>query len=178
MKKIFKIFFLTAISAGILNYAQAQRGRDSRGGGNGDRGISRAPSRSFSRSYSAPVRSMTSRSSGNVSSRQSAPERTFNSNRSERTFSNDRNITSRDNQTRNVYRGNTAVRTPQRNTTVYNTRTTIVSRNSYNSQRGNYRGGYSNRYVYHNYYGNVYGRRTVFMYGTRYRVIPHSFISI
>ncbi|HUZ58593.1 MAG TPA: DUF6515 family protein [Hanamia sp.] len=157
MKKIIKIFILTSLSVGLLNSVEAQRGRDSRGGGGGNEG---RPSRSFSRS-SAPVRNMTYR--------QSAPQRSFNSNRS---------TIVRNNSMRNSYRGNVVARSPQRNTNVYNTRTTVLSRNNYAMQRGSYRGGYSNRYVYHNYYGNVYGHRTSFMYGTRYRFIPRSFISI
>jgi hypothetical protein len=164
MKKIIRIFFLTAISAGIINLAQAQRSRDSRGGG----GHVDRVSRSSSHSYSAPTRSMTSR--------RDAQPRTFN-NRSVST--NNRTIA-----TRNMSRSNIVARTPQRNTTVFNTRSTIVTRNGYNGygniNRGGYYNNYSyhNNYRYHNYYGNVYGRRTVFMYGTRYRFIPHSFISI
>jgi len=71
---------------------------------------------------------------------------------------------------------------------VYNSRErNVVARNDYNRYRqteivrNNY---YRNNYSYHpyysssRYYGNVYGRRTVFMYGPRYTVIPRSFISI
>ena len=157
MKKIIRIFFLTAISIGIVNLVQAQRGRDSRGGGGGNEGrVSRAPSRS----YSAPSRSMTYR--------QNAPSRTYNN----RTITN-----------RNAYRSNIVARTPTRNTNVYNSRNTIVSRNGYARGGSTYRGGYVNNYrgassIYRPYYGNVYGHRTAFMYGTRYRFIPRSFISI
>lgn len=182
MKKIIRIFFLTASTVGIISFAQAQRGRDSRGssGGNGER-ISRSPSPS--RSFSPPTRSMTQRS---------APVRTFDRNRSNNaTYNRGNNATYNNNAMRNPARGgnNNARLTPERNTTVYNTRSTVVTRNGYsgNSYRGyngnSYRGYnnnriYSSNYRYHGYYGDVYGRRTGFMYGTRYRVIPHSFISI
>ena len=164
MKKIIRIFFLTALTVGILNFAQAQRGRDSRGsgGGNGERASGSA---SPSRSFSPPARTMTQRS---------APVRTFDRNRS--------NNTNYNNAMRNPVRGgNNARITPQRNTTVYNTRNNVVARNGYSGS--SYRGYnnnhiYSNNYRYQGYYGNVYGRRTGFMYGTRYRFIPHSFISI
>src|SRR6185437_5135509 len=171
MKKIIRIFFLTALSAGLLNFAQAQRGRDSRGsgGGNGERASrSAAPSRSFS----PPSRSMTQRS---------APVRTFDRNRSNNANYNRSNNTY-NNSMRNAARGgNNARITPERNTTVYNTRNTVVTRNGYSGSA--YRGYnnshiYSNNYRYQGYYGNVYGRRTGFMYGPRYRVIPHSFISL
>ena len=172
MKKIIRIFFLTALTVGILNFAQAQRGRDSRGSGGGSgEGVSRSPSPS--RSFSPPSRSMTQRSPA-VNSQRSAPVRTFDRNRSN-------NSTYNNNAMRNPARGgNNARITPQRNTTVYNTRNNVVARNGYSgsSYRGNNSHIYSNNYRYQGYYGNVYGRRTGFMYGTRYRFIPHSFISI
>lgn len=159
MKKIIKIFILTALSVGLVNSVEAQRGRDSGGRGGGNEGRS---SGSFSRS-SAPVRSM--------SYRQSTPQRSYNSYRSPVARNNN-------------YRGNVVARSPQRNTAGYNTRSSIVSRNGYARQGASYRGGYANTYrsgsVYHysNYYGNIYGRRTAFMYGPRYRFIPHSFLSL
>ena len=165
MKKIIRIFFLTALTVGILNFAQAQRGRDSRGsgGGNGERA---SGSHSPSRSFSPPARTMTQRS---------APVRTFDRNRSNNTNYNN-------NAMRNPVRGgNNARITPQRNTTVYNTRNTVVARNGYSgaASRGyNNSHIYSRNYRYESYYGNVYGRRTGFMYGPRYSFIPHSFISI
>ncbi len=165
MKKIIRFFFLTALTVGILNFAQAQRGRDSRGsgGGNGERASGSA---SPSRSFSPPARTMTQRS---------APVRTFDRNRSNNTNYNN-------NAMRNPVRGgNNARITPQRNTTVYNTRNTVVARNGYSgaASRGyNNSHIYSRNYRYQSYYGNVYGRRTGFMYGPRYSFIPHSFISI
>lgn len=174
MKKIIRIFFLTALTVGILNLAQAQRGRDSRGsGGGGGEGVSRSPSPS--RSFSPPTRSMTQRSPA-INSQRSAPVRTFDGNRSNNATYNNNNAM------RNPARGgNNARLTPERNTTVYNTRNTVVTRNGYSgtSSRGYYNNHiYSSNYRYQGYYGNVYGRRTGFMYGTRYRFIPHSFISI
>lgn len=181
MKKIIRIFFLTAISAGVINFAQAQRSRDSRGGGNGDR-VSRSPSRNFStptrsnstpaRTYSTPTRSYSTQTRS-MTSRRDAPVRTFND-RSV-TTNNNRNVITRNNS--NVSRSNIVARSPQRNTTVFNSRSTIVTRNGYARGGSVNRGGYDN-YHYRSYYGNVNGRRTVFMYGTRYRFIPHSFISI
>lgn len=182
MKKIIKIFILTALSVGLLNSVEAQRGRDAGGRGGGNEGRS---SGSFSRG-SEPVRSMASPSRSMTYS-QSAPQRSFNStpqrsfnNTPQRSFSNNRSpVVSNNN-----YRGNVVARSPQRNTNVYNTRTTIVSRNGYSRQGIAYRGGYGNSaryggvYHYNNYYGNIYGRRTAFMYGTRYRYIPHSFLSL
>lgn len=159
MKKIIKVFILTALSVGLLNSVEAQRGSDSRGGGGGNGGRS---SGSFSRS-SAPVRSS--------SYRQSAPQRSYNSSRGAIVRNNN-------------YRGNVTARNPQRSIAAYNYRGSVISRNGYARQGAAYRGGYANTYrtgsVYHysNYYGNVYGRNTAFMYGPRYRVIPHGFLSL
>lgn len=179
MKKIIRFFFLSALTAGMLSSVQAQRSRDSRGGGNAQVSRSSSPSRSFS----APQRSMSQRSAPErsfnqrperISPQRSAPERVVTNNRNGFTPNNA-------NATRNASRGNGSVITPERNTTVYNTRVTGATRNGYNgtSNRSNYH--YNNRgntYIYHSYYGNVYGHRAVFMYGPRYTVIPRSFISI
>lgn len=174
MKKIVRIFFLTALSVGILNFAEAQRGRDSRGagGGNSER-VSRSPEPS--RSFSPPTRNMAQRSA-TVNPQRSEQVRTFDRNRNNNATYNNNNAM------RNATRGgNNARITPQRNTTVYNTRNTVVARNGYSGSA--YR-GYNNNHInssnyrYQSYYGNVYGRRTGFMYGTRYRFIPHSFISL
>jgi hypothetical protein len=86
-----------------------------------------------------------------------------------RNSSNERLIVSRNN-------GNNVTRNS------YFDRNRAVSRNVY---QNNYRDNYyntrysSNRYGYrYHYYGTVYGHRTRFIYGPRYRVIPHNFISI
>jgi hypothetical protein len=190
MKKIIRFFLLSALTVGVLSSVQAQRGRDSRGGG-GNTHVSRTPS--SSRSFSAPQRSMSQRS---------APERSFNqrpqsitSQRSvsARTSTNSRNGFIPNNATRNSSRGNAAVITPERNTTAYNTRTignrrtTGATSNIYNRtgnvnvNRSYYhynRNVYVTNRTYHSYHGYVYGHRTVFMYGPHYTIIPRSFISI
>ncbi|HEY5370333.1 MAG TPA: DUF6515 family protein [Hanamia sp.] len=180
MKKIIRLFFLSALTAGIFSSVQAQRGRDSRGGGGGNTQFSR--SSSPSRSFSAPQRSMSQRSAPQrsfdqrqqrVSPQRSTPERAVTNNRNGFTPNNA-------NVNRNAYRGNGTAITPQRNTTAYNTRVTSATRNNYNGTGNRSSYNYNNRgnNIYHSYYGNVYGHRTVFMYGPRYAVIPRSFISI
>ena len=169
MKKLLRIFFLTALSAGIITSADAQRTRDSRGGSGPS--VSHEPSRSSSPSVRSAMR-------------REAPSRTFeNSNRSN-----------------TVSRGQSSSR-PVESISGSQQRNPVVSGNSsqrITASRGNYtmRGGSPNinntyRYTHpyrtdrtyrhynnHYYYGNVYGRRTAFMYGPRYKVIPRSFISI
>jgi len=171
MQNILKIFFLAALSVGLFNSADAQRTRQlSQQRTSGSLRNTPSPSRQ-SAVRSAPVRSFSS------NNRVSQPQNS--------------EITSR-----NMTVRNQVAQTPQRNTISVQRRDnsmnfperTTVSRNSYNSysrqnrvissndRYNNYR---YNNYRYNNrYYGNVYGRRTMFMYGPRYRVIPHSFISI
>jgi hypothetical protein len=172
MQNILKLFFLTVLSAGLLNSADAQRTRQ----------LSQQRSSGSSRNTASPTRQSAVRS---------APVRSFsNSNRvSQPRIS--------ENISRNMTVRNQAASTPERSATSIQRRDnaavnfperTTVSRNSYNSYSrqnrvisSNYRyNNYRyNNYRYNNrYYGNVYGRRTMFMYGPRYRVIPHSFISI
>lgn len=159
MKKILQIFLLCAFSIAIFNNADAQRTREFR----------QSPSRPESRNFSSPGPQYTSRS---------APVRTF-ENRPTESMSNETGM-------RNAPSRNMTMRTlPQRNTPVFNTQREVVSRNSYSRQSPVMRNNYNySSYHYNNYgysnhcYGNVYGRRTYFMYGPRYRVIPHSFISI
>jgi hypothetical protein len=189
MKKMIRLFFLSALATGILSSAQAGRGHDSNGRRGGSAGVYR--SSSPSRSFSAPYRSMSKRSDPersvdqrqqSMTSQRSAPERTSNSYRSDYT---------QNNATRNVSRAN-EINTPERNTTAYNTRVTGAT--AYNTRvtgatgvynrtgNGGYyhynKQAYVSHYVYHPYYGYVYGHRTVFMYGPHYAVIPASFISI
>ena len=114
------------------------------------------------------TREFSGRNGGNNNSRQttrSAPVRTFS--------------------TRTPDRNYQALREMQRtNTRVYNSGDRMVARNDYNRYRqteivrNNYRTNYSYHPYSRPYYGNVYGRRTVFMYGPRYTVLPRSFISI
>ena len=67
---------------------------------------------------------------------------------------------------------NSSERNVSRNS-VYRGSNTI--HNNYRYSNTTYR---NNSYGYGNHYGNVYGRRTVFMYGPRYQVIPSTFVSI
>jgi hypothetical protein len=166
MQNILKIFFLTALSAGLLNTADAQRTRQ----------FSQQRTTRISSGSPSPSRQMQTRS---------APVRNFSSNRTSvprETENVSRNMTARNQvytpERNYVQRNNTVINSRERTTAYrngynsYNRQNRMVSNNySYNNYRNNY--GYNNRY-----YGNVYGRRTVFMYGPRYRVIPHSFISI
>jgi len=166
MQNILKIFILTALSAGLFSTADAQR------------------TRQFSQSRTTRVSSRDMSPTRQVVTR-SAPVRNFSSNRfsaPRQTANVSRNMTVRNQastpQRNSFERSNTAINSRERTTAYrngynsYSSQNRIVSRNyGYNNYRSSY--GYNNRY-----YGNVYGRRTVFMYGPRYTVIPHSFISI
>jgi hypothetical protein len=107
----------------------------------------------------------------------------------------DRNVRQPTNTSRNSnsFARRMPVRTFNTNRTTYrnnnSTRQNIESRNGYANQNFysmenySYRRGYNNyrnRYNYYgsNYYRNIYGRRTTFMYGPRYTMIPRTFISI
>lgn len=174
MKKIFQIILLSAITTALFNTTEAQRTREFR----------QSPSRSESRVSSAPVRQSTYRSAPVRSFENRSPVRNEVRTSPSRTFNSpSRAMTERVTPERNY--------TVQRNTTVMNRE--VVTRNpgdrvvpvmrnnySYSSNRNNY--GYNrnyNSYTYRtHYYANIYGRTTYIMYGPRYRVIPHSFISI
>lgn len=193
MKNILKIFSLTVLFAGILQTGYPQRSRESRGQGNtrASGNVSRTPSaprqmetrsapvRSFNNNRESAQRVQSSQPSRQMTVRQ-APDRNFNSNRVA--------------QTRNFQNSSINQRVfSQRNSTASNQRV-IASRNdnnryertnSYDRNRVGSRNIYQNNYRYdrHNdrddrYYGYVYGRRTGFMFGTRYSAIPHNFISI
>lgn len=161
MKTILRIFCITTLTAGIINSADAQRSRES----GGNRG-SNSSSRSFSQIRSAPIRTFNNNTDRNITAyrgEERNPVRSF----------------SQQNRTAEVPRGNTRVISSSERNIVsrnvnYRTRSTVHNNYHYNNNiyrnGGNYR--YSNNYV------NVYGRRTVFMYGPRYRVIPSSFVSI
>jgi hypothetical protein len=181
MQNILKVFFLTALFAGLFNSTDAQRTRQL-----SQQRTSRVSSGS-SRNLSSPSRQPAA---------QPAPQRSFNNNNRV----SEPRIT--ENTSRNMTVRNQSASTPQRNissverrnnTVINSPERTTVSRNSYNSysrqnrvissnyRYNNYRyNNYRyNNYRYNNrYYGNVYGHRTMFMYGPRYRIIPHSFISI
>ncbi|MEO9020656.1 MAG: DUF6515 family protein [Ginsengibacter sp.] len=171
MKKILKIFMIAALSAGLFTSADAQRSRESRGGSSPR--VSNGPTRSFT-----PMRAETQRSE---------PARVFNNNSRPSVTVRDQSNTRMEN---NRVEGAQQRRSP---VIANSTQRTVASPGNY-AMRGErtstyrntntYRNGtstYRNDNTYHNnrgYYGNVYGHRTAFMYGTRYRVIPHSFISI
>ncbi len=149
MKTFLKISFLIALIAGIFSSADAQRSRESR---------------SESRNNN----------SGRQMTRRSEPVRSFSSRTPDRSFSRtpDRSYQP----SREIQRSNARAYNPvDRN---------VVARNDYNRYRqteivrNNYRSYNYNPYRGDRYYGNVYGRRTSFMYGPRYTVIPRSFISI
>lgn len=169
MKKLLRIFFITALSAGIITSADAQRTRESRGESrpsvSHESSRSSAPSMRSAATREAPSRSVENSNRGNTVSRERSNPRPTES-------------ISRNQQRNPVVSGNSSQRmTASRNGyTMQGGRSGGVN-NSYRSTH-TYRNYTTNRYYDNHYYGNVYGRRTAFMYGPRYRVIPHSFISI
>lgn len=193
MKNIFRIFSLGVLFAGMVNTGYAQRTRQLRGEGNtrASGNVSRTPSaprqmetrsapvRSFNENQGSAQRVQSPRPTGQMTARQ-APDRNFNNNRvaPTRDFQN-----SSSNQ--RVFSQRNPTNSDQRMVASRNEDNRYsrdrVSRNVYpNVYRGNDR---DNRYYNHydrddRYYGNVYGRRTRFMFGTRYSIIPHNFISI
>lgn len=194
MKNIITIFSLSIFFAGLLNSGYAQRSRELRGGGNPrtSGSIARTPSaprqmetrsapvRSFNTNRSSPSRVENSQPTRQMSARQ-VPERNFNQSRVAETrnfqnpSSNQRVFSQRNNQTSSNQR-------------IIASRDNYDRVNNFDRNRSISRNVYPNNYRYNNYnrrydrddhyYGNVYGRRTRFMYGTRYTVIPHNFISI
>lgn len=160
MKNIIRIFILPVIFLCLISNSNAQRSRQFRG----ETGrMSPAPDRSSSQRHmetrQAPMRTFNS-------SRQSQPLARTNP---ERTFNNNANRTV------------TPRTINSRTTNNYNERN-IVSRDNYNNRIRTYDQGvrtYNYRsYPTSHYYGNVYGRRTYFMAGPRYTMIPRSFISL
>lgn len=173
MKHLLKFLCFALLLFVVGNIANAQRTREFKSN-NSNRSSGRSSGNNYSPTRSAPVRTF------------SSPSRTFNSN--DLNNNSNRNITYR-NDTRNSIR-NTPADNRSTETMRYrpgnNSSERNVSRNSAyrggNTIHNNYR--YNNTsyrtsgYGYGNHYGNVYGRRTVFMYGPSYRVMPSSFISI
>lgn len=168
MKKLLRIFFITALTVGIISNADAQRTRESR------EGSRPSVSRESSRNTSPSVRSAI---------RRDAPSRTFqNSNRGNtvnRAESNRPTESITRNQQRNpVVSGPSTQRmTASRGGYTMRGGRTGIPNNSYRYTH-TYRTNPSYRHYDNRYYGNVYGRRTAFMYGPRYKVIPRTFISI
>lgn len=170
MKRILTIFFITALSAGIITSANAQRTRDSREGSRPS--VSHESSRnSFPSMRSDTRRDVPSRSFQNndrrntVSRAESNPRPTESISRNqirnpvESGGSVQRMTASRGGYTMQGDRSGTA-NSSYRYTHTYRTSPTY------------------NNYYHNHYYGIVYGHRTAFMYGPRYRIIPHTFISI
>jgi len=175
MKTFTKILLVAGLSTALFNCADAQRGRDNGRSSGRERNGNSAAVRTFPQS------------------RTQGSNRSFTPQRNERTFSADRgNNNNRFNQQRNmVRRDNVRSNTPS---TVIRERNTNVVRNSaYSRYRESPR--YNNYYANNNYrynrnYRSNYGRgfnggyytyhnrRYSYMYGPRYTVIPHSFISI
>ena len=152
MKNIIKKFTLPVLFFGLMSASYAQRSGDSRGEtARREPSSNRASSERHMERRSAPVRTFNTPRQNQPVAR-NTPSRTFNNN-SNRTVTRNYNYNDRSIASRNNY--SNSART-------YNiTRTT------------NYRS-----YPESHYYGTVYGRRTYLMYGPRYSVIPHSFISI
>ncbi|MGN6247809.1 MAG: DUF6515 family protein [Ginsengibacter sp.] len=194
MKNIFKILPLSVFFVALFTSSNAQR-RVFRESGNSRSGsISRTPSAPRQmESRSEPVRTFSNNSPSRVQSAPSrqitvrqAPDRNFNQTRVSPTrnlstpSSNQRVYAQRNNSTndRLIVSRNNSDRMGNYD------RNRMISRNVYDS-RNSYNRGYDRDNHYYrgydrddHYYGYVYGRRTRFMYGTRYRYIPHNFISI
>ncbi|HSQ45270.1 MAG TPA: DUF6515 family protein [Ginsengibacter sp.] len=196
MKTIIGMIFFGSLTAGVFNYAEAQRGRDNGGRGNRESNVSpqRGSNRSFSESRTFRQNNVSRNNSYNPGQRY---ERTFSPGRSD----NNRVFSQRNAITRNDARVNRDVPVTRRDDAVasssYNrdrmssgyNRDRIssgydrdrISSGRYNNYRyndyryNNYR--YSNRYYGGGYY-SFNNRRYSFMYGTRYTVIPRSYISI
>jgi hypothetical protein len=190
VKNIFKILSLAGLFAGLVNSGYAQRSRQFGGGGNAitSGSVSRtpsaprqmetrsAPARSFDNNRGSASRVQTAQPTRQMTARP-APDRNFNQSRVTETrnfqnpSSNQRVFSQRDNQVASTQTVN-----PSRNNNNQYDRVNNIDRNrsvSRNGYQNNYRNDRDDRY-----YGNVYGRRTCFMYGSRYSVIPHNFISI
>lgn len=199
MKNIFRFISLSILLAGLVTNGYAQRSREFREGGNSRSSgtISNAPSASRQmESRSFPVRTFnTPTSSPRIQNAQAnrqftaqrAPERNFNQSRVTET----RNFQNPSGNQRVFSPGNNQNSSDQR---IIASRDNYDRVNNFDRSRSISRNEYQNNYRYNNYnrrydrddryyeddryYGNVYGRRTRFMYGTRYTVIPHNFISI
>jgi hypothetical protein len=171
MKKIFKIFLMTALSVGVFQIAEAQRERSERSSGERSASSqphvsreavgSNSPSRSFSRGADNSNRNYNARPTPQRDNSMSrpTPQRDQTSRISPvRNWNNDRFVPSRNNN----------------NNVAYNRITESRNNRYYGNRYSNY--GYSNNYGYS--YRNTYGHNSVYFYGSRYRYIPRSSISI
>lgn len=193
MKTFYKIFSFSILFTGLLGSVNAQRVRESRSGSDSriSRNFSRpssAPqrqvfssSRSQAPSRPTPTRSFNARSSASARVQNSTPQRQMVVRQTpERNLNNNRATSSSSVQNQRIV--------ASRNSDLSYDRGRTISRNSYqpnyrnyNYRNYNYRNyNYRDYHYYGNnhYYGNVYGRKTWFMHGIHYRIIPRSFISI
>ncbi len=162
MKKMIKIFFLTALSVGIISAADAQRNRNSDGAGRGRSGSSQPHYDRSNHANAAPVRSFPRNSNE----------------RNNSVYMGDRNASARTYPQRRIENGNAGM---QRNAVVSRefSRPSVGSR--YNDRYAGVRYGNTYRYTnnyYVNGYRNGYGHRVIFMNGPRYRIVPRNSISI
>lgn len=169
MKQTLKILWIAFLVLGVFISADAQRTREFKSD-NSNRGPRRPAATNYSPARSSPARTFNNndRSVTYRSEERNSSRRMPSDNRAIETRRYDRGINSSERNTprTSTYRGS--------NNTVYRGGNRTVHYSSRYSSNG-YR---QSSYAYGNRYGNVYGRRTVFMYGTHYRVIPSSFISI
>ena len=181
MKKFISIILVAGLTAGVFNCAEAQRGRNNDGSsGRGNREANVSQQRGNRGNFSEARTNRENNGSRNNS------VATVNQ-RNERIHVPDRGDNNRFNQQRSeVTRGNVSENrsvgvAQQRNESV-----NAVAGERYDRDRGNSR--YNNSYTYNNNrynnsyyrggYNSGYNRRSVFMYGPRYTVIPRNSISI
>ena len=172
MKTYITLFLFTGLMVGIINGANAQRGRDGGGGRSGGQSSAAPQMRSGGGggNYSSPR-------AYSQNYTRSAPVQN-----SPRTFSPSSNGNYRNYSQRNVVtRNNGVINTPvgRQNNLVANSgyrgRAGAYGRSNNIAYSGNFR--YNNRYYGGGYY-NYNNRRYSFMYGPRYNVLPRSFVSI
>ena len=181
MKTFTRILLAAGIAAGLFTGADAQRSRNNGGSsGRENRGSGSYQQRSGG---SAAVRTF-------PQSRTPENNRGY-SQRNERPFSVDRGNNNRFNQQRNVVRRDD-VRSNRPSTFSREWNTNVVRNSAYSRGRVSprYNNYYaSNNYRYNNYrygsgrgysggYYTFHNRRYSYMYGPRYTIIPHSFISL
>jgi hypothetical protein len=177
MKKIFKIFLVTSLVAGVFNFAEAQRSRNNSGSGNrgnGGNGYSQHEDRGSRGNAMQPRMDRGNSGQRNIEQR-NVERRTPQNNQVFGNAAPQRNP------------GNIRSSSPQRNIVSnqsYSRPYSVPRDNDRNIRRDDDRySRVNNRYYdndrYNNYsYRNGYNRRTVFMYGPRYTVIPRNSISV
>lgn len=188
MKTIIGMMLFAGLTAGAVNSADAQRGRDNVG--RGGRESNTAPQRE-SRSNFSENRSFrqntVSRNNSFTPVQRNTRSFTPNNTGGNRVYPQRNVITRNDvraNNNVNVTRPNNAVVSSGFNRNrIYNSRTNNY-RNNATSYRYNIQNYRSTNYYHYNsrYYGGGYynfnNRRYSFMYGTRYSILPRSYVSI